>query len=189
MEGEAREAELQELWANAYEGWKSVPGAEKDVLFLRPKKAVHSDVDEAPHSMDQKFPDIVLTSSIFAITAWNPKGELCSKESNIEANVLLKRDIDRWPSPPMRACWHGFGFDSTWREDGFVLAFNKEVTHHARELVVQLAVKYAQGAIYEYIPAGGDNSLRRKTVPAMFNNVDADTDVVLCSKPDFKIEL
>ena len=55
-------------------------------------------------------------------------------------------------TPAPKAWWRAFGFAHDWREDGFVLAYDPEHGDAGEKAVVDLAVKYGQGAIYAYEP-------------------------------------
>jgi nucleoside-triphosphatase THEP1 len=83
-----------------------------------------------------------------------------------------------------RRRWPSYGFSDGWREDGYVVGFDLEDADEGRRAMVALAVKYAQGAIYEYAWVS-ERTMRRRTVPAaMSEAVDADVIMVCCDEPE-----
>ena len=174
----AREKELQGLWANAYDGWIDVPGEEAGVVVYT--KPVATPGDPAP----TPFPHIVASSRLFALTGFNPMGEDRPIGENRAANEKLVVDIQAM-TPAPKAWWRAFGFAHDWREDGFVLAYDPEHGDAGEKAVVDLAVKYGQGAIYSYEPvAGRPGAVARRTVSAaMSQTVEADVVVERCDTP------
>lgn len=177
----AREKELQGLWANAYDGWIDVPGEAGVVVYTKP---VATPGDPAP----TPFPHIVASSRLFALTGFNPMGEDRPIGENRAANEKLVLDIQAM-TPAPKAWWRAFGFAHDWREDGFVVAFHEADAAEARAAIVELAVKYDQGAVYEYAPKPDDATrLTRKTVPAaMSAGVEADAALERCGKPELAL--
>lgn len=178
----AREKELQGLWANAYDGWIDVPGEEAGVVVYTKPVATPSDPAPTP------FPHIVASSRLFALTGFNPMGEDRPIGENRAANEKLVVDIQAM-TPAPKAWWRAFGFAHDWREDGFVVAFHETDAAEARAAIVRLAVKYDQGAVYEYAPVPGDKTrLTRSTVPAaMGAGVEADASLERCAKPELAL--
>ena len=109
--------------------------------------------------------------------------------TNRLANAALRDDLAALDTPPPRAVWNSFGFAHDWREDGFVVAFHEADAAEARAAIVRLAVKYDQGAVYEYAPVPGDKTrLTRSTVPAaMGAGVEADASLERCAKPELAL--
>ena len=173
----AREKELQGLWANAYDGWINVPGEAGVVVYTKP---VATPGDPAP----TPFPHIVASSRLFALTGFNPMGEDRPIGENRAANEKLVVDIQAM-TPAPKAWWRAFGFAHDWREDGFVLAYDPEHGDAGEKAVVDLAVKYGQGAIYAYEPVDGrPGAVARRTVSAaMSQTVEADVVVERCDTP------
>ena len=173
----AREKELQGLWANAYDGWINVPGEAGVVVYTKP---VATPGDPAP----TPFPHIVASSRLFALTGFNPMGEDRPIGENRAANEKLVVDIQAM-TPAPKAWWRAFGFAHDWREDGFVLAYDPEHGDAGEKAVVDLAVKYGQGAIYAYEPVPGrPGAVARRTVAAaMSQTVEADVVVERCDTP------
>ena len=177
----AREKELQGLWANAYDGWIDVPGEEAGaVVYTKP---VATPGDPAP----TPFPHIVASSRLFALTGFNPMGEDRPIGENRAANEKLVVDIQAM-TPAPKAWWRAFGFAHDWREDGFVLAYDAEHGDAGEKAVVDLAVKYGQGAIYAYEPVDGrPGAVARRTVSAaMSQTVEADVVVERCDTPGLR---
>ena len=176
----AREKELQGLWANAYDGWIDVPGEAGVVVYTKP---VATPGDPAP----TPFPHIVASSRLFALTGFNPMGEDRPIGENRAANEKLVVDIQAM-TPAPKAWWRAFGFAHDWREDGFVLAYDPEHGDAGEKAVVDLAVKYGQGAIYSYEPVPGrPGAVARRTVSAaMSQTVEADVVVERCDTPGLR---
>ena len=173
----AREKELQGLWANAYDGWIDVPGESGGAIYTRP-------VDAPGVRTHVPFPPIVTSSRLFALTGFNPMGEERPIAENRAANGKLRADIEAM-TPAPKAWWRAFGFAHDWREDGFVLAYDPEHGDAGEKAVVDLAVKYGQGAIYAYEPVDGrPGAVARRTVSAaMSQTVEADVVVERCDTP------
>ncbi|KAF0715235.1 hypothetical protein AaE_011370 [Aphanomyces astaci] len=174
------EETLKDLWAASYDGWINVPGVD-GVLYSRPLLEGESqDADRHP-----AYPPSVLHSHLFAFGAWNPMGELCSREHNNAAHDKLKARMKSVVFPD--TCWvrHSFGFSKEWREPGFVVACPPQEAHNTRQTVLDLASEFKQGAIYEYEPRTDNPSvLLRKTAHClMTSTVDADVLVVRSDRP------
>jgi hypothetical protein len=195
MSSSAREKDLQTLWADAYDAWLDVPGEpQPSVVYARPVVPELTRVDAgdlpAQSSRDaEAFPAIVTSSRSFALTGFNPMGEKTAMATNRLANAALRDDLAALDTPPPRAVWNSFGFAHDWREDGFVVAFHEADAAEARAAIVRLAVKYDQGAVYEYAPVPGDKTrLTRSTVPAaMGAGVEADASLERCAKPELAL--
>eukprot|EP00241_Pyramimonas_parkeae_P011929 CAMPEP_0114260902 /NCGR_PEP_ID=MMETSP0058-20121206/20779_1 /TAXON_ID=36894 /ORGANISM="Pyramimonas parkeae, CCMP726" /LENGTH=192 /DNA_ID=CAMNT_0001376257 /DNA_START=134 /DNA_END=712 /DNA_ORIENTATION=- len=184
MDNHERAAELQNVWANAFDGWYRLPDADVDVVFLCPKVQKEQGLEPGG---SLELPATVLASRVFAVTAWNPLGDACTREINVAANKELLQEIERLSNtnntPRVKCWWESFGFSSEWREDGFSIAFGEEEADSGRDAVVELAQKFKQGAIYEYIPTSSPFELLRKTVPVLIPGVEADQIMVRCAKP------
>ena len=177
MSSSAREKDLQTLWADAYDAWLDVPGEPRpSVVYARPavpdprrKKNDASD-DPARVTANTAFPAIVTTSRLFALTGFNPMGTKTAMAKNRMANEALREDLASLERPKPRAVWASFGFAHDWREDGFVVAFHEaDDVAEARAAIVELAVKYDQGAVYAVpeqvvMPAAVENGIRRRRV-------------------------
>ena len=195
MSSSAREKDLQTLWADAYDAWLDVPGEpQPSVVYARPVvpelTRVHAGDLPAQSSRDaEAFPAIVTSSRSFALTGFNPMGTKTAMAKNKMANEALREDLASLERPKPRAVWASFGFAHDWREDGFVVAFHETDVAEARAAIVELAVKYDQGAVYEYAPAPDDATrLTRKTVPAaMSAGVEADATLERCGKPELAL--
>jgi hypothetical protein len=194
MSSSAREKDLQTLWADAYDAWLDVPGEPRpSVVYARPAvpdPRVDASDDPAREAAGTAFPAIVTTSRSFALTGFNPMGTKTAMAKNKMANEALREDLASLERPKPRAVWASFGFAHDWREDGFVVAFHEaDDVAEARAAIVELAVKYDQGAVYEYAPAPNDPTrLTRKTVPAaMSAGVEADVALERCGKPELAL--
>ena len=194
MSSSAREKDLQTLWADAYDAWLDVPGEPTpSVVYARPAVPNPRREDASDHparvTANTAFPAIVTTSRSFALTGFNPMGTKTAMAKNRMANEALREDLASLERPRPRAVWASFGFARDWREDGFVVAFHEADAAEARAAIVELAVKYDQGAVYEYAPTPDDATrLTRKTVPAaMSAGVEADAALERCGKPELAL--
>ena len=192
MSSSAREKDLQTLWADAYDAWLDVPGEPlPSVVYARPVVPDQCiDASDDPTRENAKtFPDIVTSSRSFALTGFNPLGTKTAMAKNRLANEALRDDLDALRRPRPRAVWASFGFAHDWREDGFVVAFDEADAAEGRAAIVELAMKYGQGAVYEYAPVPNDTArLTRKTVPAaMSAGVEADVALERCMKPELAL--
>lgn len=150
-----REMSLQNIWAEAYDAWIDVPGETGTrVVYAQPVSrefGAGGRVDDHENN-SQPFPRILTSSVSFALTGFNKMGVHTSIETNKAANDALFGELRGLKSPKPIATWRSFGFSTDWREDGFVVAYAFEDGDVAREQIKRLAVKYEQGAIYEYAP-------------------------------------
>ena len=170
----SREAALRELWATSRDAWIDVPREARGTTFLRPLGAGEDDA-----RCERAMPRVVHGARMFAVTAHNPMGRVVSDVENARANARMEAELAADDACGTR--WRSFGFSEGWREDGFVVAF--EDADVGRAKMVALAIRYEQGAIYEY-EAEGETRLRRRTVPAaMSDAVEADVVLVVCDPP------
>ena len=174
-----REGALRALWARSFDAWIDVPGTPRgSTTFFKPR--ARDDDDGGARAV----PAIARTHALFAITAHNPMGAIASAEANARANARLEADLTALAAANARRRWASYGFSEGWREDGYVVGFDLEDADDGRRAMVGLAVKYAQGAIYEYSSGDDDFTMRRRTVPAaMSDAVDADVIMVCCDEP------
>ena len=193
MSSSAREKDLQTLWADAYDAWLDVPGEpHPSVVYARPvvpDRRVDEPRDGPTREDAKPFPAVVTSSRSFALTGFNPMGTKTAMAKNRLANAALRDDLDALRAPRPRAVWASFGFARDWREDGFVVAFDEADAAEGRAAIVELAVKYDQGAVYEYAPVPNDaTQILRKTVPAaMGAAVEADAALERCGKPELAL--
>lgn len=180
------EQALQTLWSTSFDGWINVPHHPPGVVYLRPAP---KDVSSAVLSSSVKLPSVVkeCQGGIYALTAFNPLGQTVPMATNVAANERLWRELQELEG--LTYVWKSFGFAKDWREDGFVVAFDEITTpQDSKSLVHDMALKYQQGAIYEFVPITTEDDVvagfRRKTIPVAMENVEADVIVVPCSKPD-----
>jgi hypothetical protein len=78
------------------------------------------------------------------ITAWNPGAQLSDLERNRQADEVLERALGNLGIRHIRTI--GRSVDNTWREEGWSLVGSN------RELVLALAKRCGQLAIYEFSP-------------------------------------
>jgi hypothetical protein len=169
----------QEIWAESYDCWVDAPGSSQPIFACPQKNTDDKGTNE--------WPDQVRTLSlpIFAFTAYNPRGQERSIEENLAANRLLENDLIKLSSGgdgaravTINTWWHGFGFNeaASWRESGFVVCAEHDV-------VLELARKYEQGGIYQFIFTDDPCVVRRCTLPVLLPNVEADVNLVTTAQP------
>lgn len=145
---------LGSLWAAAIDGMIAVPGAQdwssaERVLYLAPESTAGSHSPAA-------WPDIFVKGTVFSLTASNPMGKDAPAAANRKANGKLEEDIksmfEGQSAITPRAWWRSFGFNvqEGWREDGFSITFSNNERKIGRTMVLRLAQKYDQAAIYEF---------------------------------------
>lgn len=81
---------------------------------------------------------------VHVITAWNPGAQLSDLERNRQADEVLERALGNLGIRHIRTI--GKSVDNTWREEGWSLVGSN------RELVLALAKRCGQLAIYEFSP-------------------------------------
>jgi hypothetical protein len=81
---------------------------------------------------------------VHVITAWNPGAQLSDLERNRQADEVLERALGNLGIRHIRTV--GRSVDNTWREEGWSLVGSN------RELVLALAKRCGQLAIYEFSP-------------------------------------
>ena len=81
---------------------------------------------------------------VHVITAWNPGVQLSDLERNRQADEVLERALGNLGIRHIRTV--GRSVDNTWREEGWSLVGSN------RELVLALAKRCGQLAIYEFSP-------------------------------------
>lgn len=195
-----KETSLKNLWASSYEVWKNI-GEQQNMehkenshfLYLRPCTNSRNNINECMEGSTKgimKFPSKVLSSrGIISIGAWNPLGEISSKEENNRAHEQLEREIQsiEWP----KSCWvrQSFAFSTDWFEPGFIVGCDDKDEYYGlvRVQVLELAKHFRQGAVYEYFPSSTSASvIVRKTVPVLSSGiVEADTFITPCPRPEF----
>eukprot|EP00930_Biecheleria_cincta_P061151 TRINITY_DN46716_c0_g1_i1.p1 TRINITY_DN46716_c0_g1~~TRINITY_DN46716_c0_g1_i1.p1 ORF type:complete len:236 (-),score=47.10 TRINITY_DN46716_c0_g1_i1:125-832(-) len=145
---------LGSLWGEAIDGMIDVPGAQElqsaeRVLYLAPESTA------GPHS-PAVWPEIFVKGVIFSLTASNPMGKDAPAAVNRKANGELEEDIKSMFEGQFAVTpttwWRSFGFNvqEGWREDGFSIAFSNKEQIAGRTMVLHLAQKYDQAAIYQF---------------------------------------
>mmetsp|Transcript_36593 Transcript_36593/g.44277 ORF Transcript_36593/g.44277 Transcript_36593/m.44277 type:complete len:248 (-) Transcript_36593:52-795(-) len=177
---ENRTKDLKKLWASAYDGWTKVPGADEQTMYLCPTTEGGGDENAAPLPL----PPIAGSNIMFAISAMNPLGIQWGAKANEQATQQLKKEVERLSGPKPKGLWGGHGFGTSWREDGYVVAYSAKDADKGRSAVIELGKKYGQGAVYEYSQKD-EFTLTRKTLPVLLKNVEDQVDVRRCSKPTF----
>jgi hypothetical protein len=161
------------LWSTALDGMIDVPGANdvsspEGVFYLSPFPS-NNPTTPLPAIAVPPWPAIFTDGGFaFSLTAHNPMGVNVPHDDNVIANTALERDIiglanaDVACGVRLRAWWHSFGFHEMegWQEDGYTLSFgpengNERQRKFARVIVFELAKKYPQAAIYEYVYEDG----------------------------------
>jgi hypothetical protein len=206
-----RTKQLQDLWSTSFDAWIDVPHHDEPIVYLRPQGPPQQQDNDGSSSCQSgtttpRLPAICHQISMFALTGYNPMGQDRPIEVNVAANERLRQDLAQLNVPKPRCIWPAFGFSHNWREDGFVVAYDKVDRIQGEAAIVALAVEYQQGAIFGFdvienedaaVVAvdddkgnGDDNGdekayrLLRRTIPAAMSNVEADVVVVPCAKPE-----
>ncbi|KAF4658129.1 hypothetical protein FOL47_008149 [Perkinsus chesapeaki] len=137
---------LGEIWADAYAAWDFGdyrPGG--PVQYIRP---LAQDSEKTPLGT-LHLPHPV----VFEITAFNPAAlskNLPTNKTNFKMLRQLRREVQKLSSPKPAMALHSFGFDSSWREDGLMVAYAAESDRErARADMIRLGKEFGQGAIYE----------------------------------------
>ncbi|KAL3811841.1 hypothetical protein ACHAXA_004268 [Cyclostephanos tholiformis] len=168
------------LWSTALDGMIDVPDAidissSEGVLYLSPAPP-NNPTTSLPAVAVPPWPAIFADGGFaFSLTAHNPMGVSVPHDDNVIANADLERDIVGLANADVscevrpRRWWRSFGFHETegWREDGYTLSYGPENDDErrrdlVRDVVLELAEKYRQAAIYEY--AYEDGKLTREVV-------------------------
>ena len=165
-----RSQELGIRWAEAYDCWINAPGSSGPIYTCPQAESFGNHrfgTDAWPLAVRTlRFPVIGLTAS-------NPLGEEKALNENQAANQLLEKELGDLEN----ACWwRSFGFGKDWQEHGFVVSCERSVA-------IELAKKYRQGAVYEFVFTPNDPVVLRKTVPVLIADVEADVPIVTCDKP------
>ena len=179
---DVRQAELQQLWAGFYDGWKDVPGLTPGTtMFMVPTSA--GDPAAPADPTRPEMPEAVRGAVLFSLTSWNPLGQTAPMEANLQSYPNLLADL-RGLRP--RALWRSFGFDAAGnRENGCTVAFPAAEAAAARPRVRAVAERYGQGAVYEFAEVPGDATrLLRRTVPVLVPETEADVFVEICDRPE-----
>ena len=116
------------------------------------------------------FPQTLLKHSCFALTAFNPPGVERSLAENTANNCKMWEKLRALKDPPPLYLFRIFGFSlsENWREDGFIVGFNKKQLDEARAEIFAVAKEFEQGAVFEFGESeAGDQFLTRTTVPVL----------------------
>eukprot|EP00916_Digyalum_oweni_P014846 GHVL01024282.1.p1 GENE.GHVL01024282.1~~GHVL01024282.1.p1 ORF type:complete len:192 (+),score=30.48 GHVL01024282.1:69-644(+) len=177
---------LREKWVGGFEAWINISNTSnskvliRSCLFVQPSEKTNFGI---------KIPALLENNSLFSITAYDPLGNAKSLKENIEATQLLKSDIDRLNFPNTNVFFTvGFNLDGH-REDGFGVVFERNDIEKGRDSIINLAKKYNQGAIYEsWDCSDGDIAeVKRRTLPALMESVDAITHLTICTNQSHTI--
>eukprot|EP00747_Dinoflagellata_sp_TGD_P168364 gnl/TRDRNA2_/TRDRNA2_194572_c0_seq1.p1 gnl/TRDRNA2_/TRDRNA2_194572_c0~~gnl/TRDRNA2_/TRDRNA2_194572_c0_seq1.p1 ORF type:complete len:203 (+),score=42.45 gnl/TRDRNA2_/TRDRNA2_194572_c0_seq1:70-678(+) len=176
---------LQELWAGACDAWVAPPGT-KEVVYLCPVDQLNAPqaTEPWPAWIDTTL-RLADSPGLFALTAYNPLGQELPQSVNCEQNAQLQKEIEEL-NEGGASWWHSFGFAADWHEKGFCVAADLD-------LVVALARKYRQGAIYRFqrVPADGGSegpaaAFTRSTVPVCLEDTEADVLIAPCARPPYE---
>lgn len=154
---------LANTWHNCAEVMIDLPDEDgKMTMALVPKTT-------ASHESTEKLPSIFLREGsihVFALTAFDPPGKERTREENLLYNARLREDLERLHHRPV-AIWSSVGvnLEQNWREEGFCVAYTADVVEEARKDILNVAVEFEQGAIFEY-KAANDRELMRITLGA-----------------------
>jgi len=121
----------------------------------------------------------------FALTAFNPAHphfpQHPSTSQNIAMNSKLYTELKTLFSQTGIAVTSSYGFgEGGWREDGYVVSCKRDRETEAEKIVLNLARKYGQGAVYKYT-LKSDTVLVRHTIPAFESFDDTRVEVDMCA--------
>ena len=184
-----KQRELGERWAESYDCWVNAPGSTHTPIYTRPQKNNTTTTTYDDDWGTNEWPRAVreLSLPIFGLTAANPRGEDWPDDRNRQANALLQQELEVLSNTagsssgnaPCCCWWNGLGFGETWQEKGFIVSCE-------RSKVLELATKYQQGAVYEFVFTEEEEAVvLRRTVPVLVPNVEADVRIVTCPRPPF----
>jgi hypothetical protein len=79
--------------------------------------------DNHTNESTEKFITTLNGGMVFFMTAFNPRGFMCTMDENNRANVLLLRELQKFRRAYTSEIWHGFRahVEQSWRVDGFAL--------------------------------------------------------------------
>lgn len=196
---EVEEALFQQRWATSYDAWLNVPPGENEqepipLIYFRP---CGPQTNAGQKRKKKKLPSVIRGMVLYALTGSNPMGVDHEEEWNAAANKRMRQDIQKLQNPMPRYTWDAFGFGAQddWREEGFVVAYDQLEKESSKDALIDLARKYEQAAIYEFVVEEDDNGIsnamneeltcmRRKTIPVGMNNVEAEVLLEACDKPE-----
>lgn len=164
MADDTKTAALADTWRNCVEIMIDLPDEEgTTTMAMVPKGHVTATKDSVA------LPGIFLREGgihVFALTAFDPPGEERTREQNLLQNARLQEDLGALPHQPV-AIWGcvGMNVEQNWCEEGFCLAYTADVAEEARKEVLDVAVRFKQGAIFEY-KAANEKELTRITLGA-----------------------
>jgi len=175
-----RQKELGTRWAESYDCWVNAPGSVNKPIYTCPQT---SDTEFGTNEWPQEVRE--LSYPIFGMTASNPRGEEWTAHRNRQANSMLQQELEDLTKPSDNntknhsSCWwHGLGFGETWQEKGFIVSCE-------RTTAMDLARKYEQAAVYEFVFPDEEPVVLRKTIPVLVPNVEADVRIITCPQPPF----
>ena len=181
--------DLRAHWKGAKDIWPSVPDDDQGQtrsIQSRVRQANESDVALCP----QNWPRVVRNSELYGMGAYNPLGQTGTDEYNTSNHELLRKDISRMFGEKSSdvVWWEAASYFADGdTEPGFIIAFNRALSvddlNNGEKLVVDLAKKYRQGAIYKFEYKEGSGSsigkLFRSTIPVLVPDTEATVEVVM----------
>lgn len=178
--------ELRDLWATSFEGWVGPPGAESQVVYLKPvdegEAAAEEGEVQSPEfaSLEPALELADQWGGVFGVTAFNPMGQDREHGENMAKNELLKAEIESLCARVDGRWWPSFGFAGDWHEKGFTVAAPQDE-------VIKLAKDFGQGAVFRFYRAAPSAArgapVMRETVPALIADTEADVPMVPAARP------
>jgi len=175
---------LQALYATAYGGWISPPGATEEVVYLSPTSASSNKSVGHPGAPRAAWVETTLEladqhGGLFGLTAFNPLGQDTPHAENLAQDKLLEEDVMKLCAKTGGSWWRAFGFADGWHEMGFTVAAPQDE-------MVELAKKYGQAAVYRFSrnrTPGLDAPFLRAVVPALILDTESEVPVSPVARP------
>mmetsp|Transcript_6437 Transcript_6437/g.9285 ORF Transcript_6437/g.9285 Transcript_6437/m.9285 type:complete len:191 (-) Transcript_6437:77-649(-) len=176
---------LQAQWAGSGDFWPAIPDGSGSIVCIQTRVRKAKDERVLPN---QIWPEVVCASTLFGLSACNPRGRIVPDDVNQKQNNLMKRDITETISAqwPMATFWDSASvWENGGREPGFIVALSHRKNQSDdidkfRDWIVNLAKNYDQGAIYEYRCI--NRRLFRSTISVLTPESEADVEIVIASR-------
>ena len=133
------------------------------------KKRVFGDDKTLDITDSPVWPRIAQESTLFGLSAYNPRGQESPLETNKVRQALLSKDIqDAIKFHTSLTFWDAFGvWEDGSSEPGFILAFPHKMEHEGLVVSKTLAKKYNQGAIYRFKLDKKSKGMMRETIAVL----------------------
>ncbi len=148
--------DLRQQWAGGRDAWLNVPlttsednNKEESLTCL----LTRIQTQQGGSTNASEWPKVVQVSTLFGLSAYNPRGKELQPEINLGRQSKLNKDLGRAKSDkglPL-IVWDALGiWEDGSSEPGFILAVPRSMEEKGLALSISLAKKYDQGAIYRF---------------------------------------